>query len=171
MPKNILVDLNVILDVLLERAGHQASQSVLELQQTRGYTLFISGHTVTTFAYLLEYTKVPQPEIRRHVDWLLQTFSVVSTNVDILKDALKSPITDYEDAVIEQAALACKSSLIITRNIKDFRLSVVSAITPESFAPMTTEELSARTSRYIKRGTAPTLDVDDYYQKNRATDK
>lgn len=135
MPKNILVDLNVILDVLLERPGHQVSQSVLELQQTRVYVLFISGHMVTTFAYLLEYAKVPQVEIRRHVDWLLQTFSIVSTNVDILKGAVGSQIADYEDAVIEQAALACQASLIITRNVKDFRLSVVSATTPESFVP------------------------------------
>ena len=134
MPKNILVDLNVILDVLLERPGHRASQSVLE-QQTSGCDLFISSHMVTTFAYLLEYAKVPQAEIRRHVDWLLQTFSVVSTNAEILKDAVESHISDYEDAVIEQAALACQASLIITRNIKDFRLSVVPATTPESFVP------------------------------------
>lgn len=135
MPKNILVDLNVILDVLLERTGHQASQSVLELQQTSGHSLFISGHTVTTFAYLLEYSKVPKTEIRRHINWLLQTFSVVSTNAEILKEAVQSPITDYEDAVIEQAALACQASLIITRNIKDFQLSIIPASTPESFLP------------------------------------
>lgn len=135
MPKNILVDLNVILDVLLERKGYQASQSVLELQQTRGCALFISGHMVTTFAYLLEYAKVPQAEIRRHVDWLLQTFRVVPTGAEILKEAVESHIADYEDAVIEQSALACQASMIITRNIKDFRLSVVPAITPESFVP------------------------------------
>lgn len=135
MPKNILVDLNVIMDVLLERPGHRASQSVLELQETRGHALFISGHTVTTFAYLLEHAKVPIAETRRHVDWLLQAFSVVSTSVEILKDAVESHIADYEDAVIEQAALACQASLIITRNIKDFRLSIVPATTPESFVP------------------------------------
>ena len=135
MPKNILVDLNVILDVLLERSGYQASQSVLELQQTEGHTLFISAHTVTTFAYLLEHAKVPRTEISRHIDWLLQTFSVVSTSAEILNDALESRITDYEDAVIEQAALECQASLIVTRNIKDFRLSAVSATTPESLVP------------------------------------
>lgn len=135
MPKNILVDLNIILDVLLDRPGQQASQLVLELRQTKGYTVFISGHMVTTFAYLLENAKVPQAEIRRHIDWLLQTFSVVSTNVEILRDAMESQIADYEDAVIERTAVACQASQIITRNIKDFRLSVVPATTPESFRP------------------------------------
>jgi predicted nucleic acid-binding protein len=133
MPKNILVDLNVILDVLLERRGHQASQIILELQQTTSHIIFISGHMVTTLAYLLEHAKVPQAEIRRQIDWLLQTFSVIPTSDEILKQAIESQITDYEDAVIEQAALACKASLIVTRNIKDFKQSVVSATTPESF--------------------------------------
>lgn len=132
MAKNILVDLNVIMDVLLERPGYQASQSVLQLQHTRGHTLFISGHMVTTFAYLLEYAKVPQAEIHRQIDWLLQTFSVVSTNAEILKDAVESRITDYEDAVVEQAAVVCQASVIVTRNIKDFKLSAVPATTPES---------------------------------------
>ena len=135
MPKNILIDLNVILDVLLERSGYQASQSVLELQQTKGHILFISGHTVTTFAYLLEHAKVPRKDITRHIDWLLRTFSVVSTSAEILKGALESRITDYEDAVIEQAALECRASLIVTRNTKDFRLSAVSTVTPESLVP------------------------------------
>jgi len=132
MAKNILVDLNVILDVLMDRPGHQASQSVLELQQTRGYAIFISGHIVTTFAYLLEHAKVPNAEINRQVSWLLETFSVVPTDFDILKDAVVSRIIDYEDAVIEQAALMCNASHIITRNLKDFKLSAVEAITPES---------------------------------------
>ncbi len=133
MPKNILVDLNVILDVLLERRGYRASQAVLELQETTGHRVFISAHVVTTFAYLLENAKVPQAEIRRHLDWLLQ-FSIVATTDDILKDALQSRITDYEDAVVEQAAVACKASIIVTRNIKDFTASSIPATKPETMA-------------------------------------
>ncbi|HTE22235.1 MAG TPA: PIN domain-containing protein [Candidatus Limnocylindria bacterium] len=133
MPKNILVDLNVILDVLLERRGFKASQSVLELQVSNSYNVYVSGHIVTTFAHLLERAKVPQTEILRHINWLLQTFLVVSTTGDILKSATRSRITDYEDAVIEQAALVCNATAIITRNIKDFRHSAVSAVTPELF--------------------------------------
>jgi len=132
MQRNILVDLNVILDVLLERPGYKASQAVLE-DSSNGYALFISGHIVTTFAYLLEHAKVPNEEIRRNISWLLSVFSVVATSDNILNSALKSDITDYEDAVIEQAALGCKASTIVTRNIKDFAQSAVPALTPESF--------------------------------------
>ena len=132
MQRNILVDLNVILDVLLERPGYKASQAVLE-ESSSEHTVFISGHIVTTFAYLLEHAKVPKQEIRHNISWLLSAFSVVATSNDILNSALKSNITDYEDAVIEQAALDCKASAIITRNVKDFAQSAVPALLPENF--------------------------------------
>ncbi|MHB1865193.1 MAG: PIN domain-containing protein [Candidatus Saccharimonadales bacterium] len=132
MKISILVDLNVILDVLLERPGYRVSQTILE-EGTNRYTIFISGHTVTTFAYLLEHAKVPNNEIKRNISWMLSTFSVVATSNDILNSALKSSIADYEDAVIEQAALDCKASTIVTRNIKDFAKSAVPALTPENF--------------------------------------
>ena len=133
MHKNILVDLNVILDVLLERPGYKASQAVLEMQSPNDYTVFISAHVVTTFAYLLENANVPKEEIKRNVNWLLQTFSIVSTDRVILKSSLKSHIKDYEGAVVEQAAIDCGASAIVTRNLKDFSQSVVSATTPEKF--------------------------------------
>lgn len=132
MPKNILVDLNVILDVLLKRPGHEASQSVLQLQEMAGHNVYISGHVVTTMAYLLEHAKVPRPEIKRQIGWLLQKFTVVATNENILQKATKSRVKDYEDAVIEQAAAACGARVIVTRNIKDFKNSAVKANRPEA---------------------------------------
>ena len=130
MRKNILVDLNVILDVLLERRRYQSSQAVLESSL---YKIFISAHIVITFAYLLENAKVPKEEIKHNIDWLLDTFEVVATTDEILGKALKSDIADFEDAVIEQAALSCEAEAIITRNVKDFTKSTISAVTPEAF--------------------------------------
>ena len=53
MPKNILIDLNVIVDVLLERSGVEASTNILELGESNDCLLYISAHMVTAFAYLL----------------------------------------------------------------------------------------------------------------------
>jgi predicted nucleic-acid-binding protein len=133
MPKNILVDLNIILDVLLQRKGYEASLAILELQGSPGCKVFISGHMVTTMAYLLEHAKVPRSKILLHIDWLLQTFLVVATTNEILNGALRSNLADYEDAVVEQAAVTCRASAIITRNVRDFRASEVKAVKPELF--------------------------------------
>ena len=142
MPTNIFVDLNVILDVLLERPGFKASQGVLQLSESIAVKLCISAHTVTTFAYLLESAKLPKNEITRQLFWLLQTFNVIATDATILEAALHSTVDDYEDAVVEQAAIAAKSLVIVTRNVKDFKNSAVPAMTPSAFLNTTTAKIT-----------------------------
>jgi predicted nucleic acid-binding protein len=137
MPENILIDLNVIIDVLLERRGFESSRDVLELSELGSHRLYISAHMVTTFAYILEEAKVPHPDIRRHIEWLLRMFVVVPVDEVLLKAALKSRISDYEDAVVEQAAVICNASTIVTRNIKDFKASTAQVLTPEAYVQKT----------------------------------
>jgi predicted nucleic-acid-binding protein len=132
-PENILIDLNVILDVLLERAGFEHARDVLKLGEAGTQNLYISAHIVTTFAYLLENAKVPKSQILRHVHWMLETFTVVAVDKALLKSALASGLSDFEDAVIEGTAVACNASKIITANIKDFKNSAVNAMTPTSY--------------------------------------
>lgn len=133
MPKNILIDLNVIIDMLLERRGFEASRDVIQLGERGRHRLFISAHMVTTFAYVLEAARVPRPQILRHVEWLLQFFVVVPVDSALLEAALKSRIRDYEDAVVEQAARACDALVIVTRNVKDFKPGTVRAMSPEQY--------------------------------------
>jgi predicted nucleic-acid-binding protein len=133
MQTNIFIDLNIILDVFLERKGFEASSDVIQLGEQSNTTLHISAHMVTTFVYLLESAKVPRQKILLHIEWLLNTFTVTPVGSDLLYKALKSNIGDYEDAVIEQAAQISECNTIITRNIKDFKNSIVKAQTPEEF--------------------------------------
>ena len=133
MPTSILIDLNVIIDVFLERKGFEASSNVIQLGELGNHTLYISAHMVTTFAYLLENAKVPHQQIRRHIDWVLNVFTVIPVDEALLSRALKSNIRDYEDAVIEQAAHMSGLTVIITRNVKDFKSSIIKALTPEEY--------------------------------------
>lgn len=133
MYKNILIDLNIILDVFLEREGYNESANIIKLGELSSYNLYISAHIVSTFAYLLERAKVPNYIILKHVEWLLKTFKVVAVNGELLENALKSHISDFEDALIEQAASIADCNVIITRNIKDFKFSIVEVSTPEDY--------------------------------------
>jgi predicted nucleic acid-binding protein len=133
MPRNILIDLNVIVDVLLEREGVKASTTILELGEVRDFSLYVSAHMVTTFAYLLESAKVPNPQILQHLSWLLETFIIVPVDSTLLKSALKSKVDDFEDAVVERAAISCGASAIITRNGKDFAFSKIPVFSPEEY--------------------------------------
>ena len=133
MSTSIFVDLNVIMDVLLERSGFEASSDVIQLGEKEGYKLYISAHMVTTFGYLLENAKVPRQKIIQSIGWLLNTFTVIPVDDSLLSKALKSNVHDYEDAVVEQAAYLSGSVAIITRNDKDFKTSVIKSLTPEEY--------------------------------------
>jgi predicted nucleic acid-binding protein len=133
MQKNILVDLNIVLDVFLERKGYAASQHVLELNESSIYKIYISAHAITTLSYLLESNKIGKDRLSKNINWVLQVFQTVSVDSKLLRSALLSNVNDYEDAVVEQSALACSAEVIITRNIKDFKFSRVPALTPEDF--------------------------------------
>ncbi len=132
-PKNILIDLNIILDYVLARADSNNIQVVIDEYEAGRRQLFVSAHSVTTFAYLLEKSNQNQERINFWLNWLLYNFNIVDTTKDSLKMALASQIDDYEDAVIERAALVCGADLIITRNLKDFKSSQVKALSPEQF--------------------------------------
>lgn len=133
MQENIFIDLNVVLDVLLERNGFESSRQILELNELTNFKLHISTHFVTTFSYLLEEAKVPFGDLRAHIKWLIETFNIVPADNLVLKNALKSHIKDYEDAVVEQTAILCKATTIITRNTKAFNASVIQALKPEDY--------------------------------------
>jgi hypothetical protein len=76
--------------------------------------------------------KKPLVDLNVILDFL-NIFTVVPVDKTLLSDALNSPITDYEDAVIEVSALRHSVDCIITRNIKDFKLSRIPCFTPKQF--------------------------------------
>jgi len=133
MPKNILIDLNVVIDALLQRGDYQSAQRLLDSAEEIGIRLHISSHMVTTLAYLLEAAKIPDAEIRKQLHWLLRKFEVVAVDKEVLRAAAGSAVNDFEDAVVERAAIKSRSEAIITGNIRDFAQSEVQAITARKF--------------------------------------
>lgn len=133
IPKNILLDLNVILDLVLGRPGREVAKKVLTLSTDPNYKLYVSSHCVTTFDYVLKESDVTIQQRHKLVEWLLKTCNIVAVNHTMLTAAIRSGVTDFEDAVVEQVALKVGCTVIITRNIRDFKHSVVPAITPDSY--------------------------------------
>ena len=61
----------------------------------------------------------------------MNRFKVIEINENLLGKALSSEIDDFEDAVIEVSSKEKNAEYILTRNIKDFKKSIINAITPE----------------------------------------
>ncbi len=119
----ILLDTNVVLDVLLDRDPFSAPASQLMSLVEKGEVVgFLCATTVTTIHYLA--TKVMgSTKAQNQIKNLLNLFEIAPVNRAVIRDALSSGFSDFEDAVIYQAATHAGAEAIITRNVKDFKKS------------------------------------------------
>jgi predicted nucleic acid-binding protein len=127
----ILFDTNVVLDLLLDRAPFaEASEQILSRVETGELSGYLCATTVTTIYYLAAKSlgaKGALAEIRK----LLSLFEIAPVNRPVLESALASDFSDFEDAVIHEAARQIGSEAIVTRNKPDFLHAEIPAHSPE----------------------------------------
>lgn len=131
--KRVLFDSDVLLDILAQRqpfivASARALNTVMQ-NQVQGY---VSGHAVTNIFYILR-RQVGNEVARELLAKLLQHLQVASVTDEVTRQALNSPITDFEDAVTSAAALTAGLEIIVTRNTPEFVASLVPAMLPDEF--------------------------------------
>jgi len=131
--KKVLIDLNIILDFLNKRNFHQEAAQLINLCVEKKLSGYICAHEVTTLSYFLLKEQKDKPKVINTISLILDIFHVISIDENILKDSLISPITDYEDAVIEVSSMKSNIDYILSRNISDFKLSRIPTYTPEQF--------------------------------------
>lgn len=126
----VLIDTNVVLDVLLDRKPFaEAAARVFALVEESRIEGFLCATTVTTIDYLLGQA-LATDEARAALQRLLELFEIAPVNRPVLEQALRSRVSDFEDAVIEQAARLVSADAIATRNLTDFKKSSVTAFDP-----------------------------------------
>ncbi|GAB6393519.1 MAG: twitching motility protein PilT [Treponematales bacterium] len=131
--KTILIDLNIILDYLFNRKGHEQAGEIIAacvLGKAKGC---ICAHEITTLSYFLSKSVKDKNEIIKTISSLMMSFDIIEVNKSILEKALISDITDYEDAVVVESARVRNVDYIITRNMADFKHSPVKPLTPEEY--------------------------------------
>lgn len=134
--KRVLVDVNVVLDVLLDRKPHAAaSAAVWAAIETGVAEGLLAAHAVTTIHYLIR-KELGAAKARRMISAILRVFSVAAVDGPVIHDALQSSWPDFEDAVTASAARLAGCDILVTRDPRGFRQSPVRALTPEAAAPL-----------------------------------
>ncbi len=134
--KKVLFDSDVLLDVLAKRQPYFLSSTEALNTVTQGQVEgYISGHAVTNIFYILR-RQVGSQLARDLLSRLLEKLKIASVTDAVIKDALQSPMKDFEDAVTSAVAKSASLEVIITRNIADFAKSSVQAMLPEDFLAM-----------------------------------
>ena len=134
--KRILFDSDVIIDVMIQRQPFVSNSTLaLDTATNPDIEAYLAAHAVTNIFYILR-PKRGIPKTLEILDRLLQILNVAVVNDSIIRSALKSTMTDFEDAVTSEAAQVAGVELIVTRNIKDYASSPVPAVVPETFLTM-----------------------------------
>jgi predicted nucleic acid-binding protein len=127
---NVLFDTNVILDVLLEREPFVDAASKLFALVDNGRIKGLICATTVTTVFHIAAKDFGQRRARDQVHGLLGLFEVAPVDRDVLDGALDIDFTDYEDAVLHEAARAVGATAIVTRDRRDFANSAIPALDP-----------------------------------------
>lgn len=120
MNRRWLVDLNVVLDVLLDRPGHAATAAALwACAERREMELLVAAHAVTTLHYIAQRGRGRQFADGCVVD-VLSVFGVAAVDEPVLRRAVALGWSDFEDAIVCTAAEAAGCSAILTRDPRGF---------------------------------------------------
>ena len=126
----VLFDTNIVVDQLLAREPFvENAERLLSLVDSGRIDGVICSTTVTTIHYLASKA-VGAPAALEYVRALLAIFDVACVDRDVLNGALDLGFSDFEDAVLHEAARKVGALAIVTRNGKDFTRSVLPVFDP-----------------------------------------
>jgi predicted nucleic acid-binding protein len=131
--KNIFLDSDIILDLLLQRYPHDISISlVFEKAKSNKLKLFTSSVCITNVYYILRKNRT-NSEVKNMLNKLLVYVDILSVDSDIIRLALNSFFKDFEDAVQYYTSIKNNLDIILTRNIKDYKSTDIPVMTPDEF--------------------------------------
>ena len=126
----LLIDANVILDVLQNRKPHVKDSSIIwKLCETRQAEGFISALTFANLVYIMRNELNPG-QIEEVLEKLSLIFTFTELSPSDLTSAAHRQWDDFEDALQSVTAERIHADYIVTRNVRDFLKSKITALTP-----------------------------------------
>ena len=136
--KRLFLDTNIVIDALL-RTGElrDAALRILSLSEKGQAKVFCSTLSLATASYFMEKTKMEHGEIVERLKIFCEYCTPTRVDADIVRQALDSAFTDFEDALQYFSALTEDAEVIITRNGKDFTASRLPVMTATEYLATT----------------------------------
>lgn len=133
---SLLVDTNIIIDLLTKRKEFYIPASELfTLADKKEIKLAISSLSFANTFYMLskELNDMKAKEILRKFKLLVKVLPMDDKIIDL---SLNSDFRDFEDAIQYYTAIENNLEIIITRNLKDFKLAKIPVMTAENYLNM-----------------------------------
>ena len=135
---NIMVDTNVILDDILNRAPNAvAARKISRLVTDELVKCYLTANCLTDIYYVVS-RNLNEITAKKTIKNLLLSFAVVSVDGDDCRVAIDLPMGDFEDALVVVCAEKAALDYIVTNDkgfLSDMDLSIP-AISPATFLLM-----------------------------------
>lgn len=129
----VLLDTDVILDFILQRQPFYAeAEEIFVLLANNDFEAYVCDITILNIFYIAR-KQFDTIQIRAEIFKLLQIVNICSADHQVLRKALTSPISDYEDAVQNEVAVKENLNAIVTGNTRDFTNSKLEIYAPDAF--------------------------------------
>lgn len=130
----ILIDTNIVIDALTSREPwNESAEKIFLMAANNIIEMYITASSATDIYYLIRKHLHNTKTARQIMGKLYSLTGILEVKEEDLVEALASPITDYEDAVVEQVARRSDMECIITRNQKDYEAGLTKIFLPEDF--------------------------------------
>lgn len=135
--KRVFVDANIVIDLLCERyPWFPEVLRVFSMGDLGQIDLYCSSLSLGTASYIMESRKMSTQDIFDGIDLLCKMCTPTAVDASVVKNALASGFTDFEDALQHYSALTVDADCIVTRNKKDFSASEIPAYDLDEFLYM-----------------------------------
>lgn len=133
MKKRIFLDTNIILDLLGERDPfYKFIAQIATLADQRKIVIVCSPLSIVNINYILFKSESPNLAITK-----LRKFKIIceicKIDESIVEKGLNSKFNDFEDSLQYFCAIDSKCDIIITRNAKDFKSSLLPIMTAKEY--------------------------------------
>lgn len=129
----LFVDTDVILDLLGQRIPHFHFSAVLfTFAEMKKLELYTSPLILANTFYILR-KQLGNDQAKNALRKLRILLNVIDSSEAVVDKALNSDFSDFEDAIQYYTALEHGISVILTRNLRDYKNASVIVQTPEAF--------------------------------------
>lgn len=134
---NVLIDTCIIIDALQSREPfNKDAEAVFLSVANRRCVGFLTANSITDVYYLMHKALHSAEETKKVLGVLFNLFEILDTCGIDCRRALTSNISDYEDAIMIEAATRAKMDGIVTRNPKDYAGAPLPVYSPAQFVKL-----------------------------------
>ena len=131
MIQRVFLDTKVIIDLIMNREPFVSeAEKIFILSEIYNYDVMTSALTIANLAYSIDgLNKKPHHPIAK----LLPLLKIVDLTSAIIEETVVSAFGDFEDGLQHASALSARVDVIVTRNKKDFKHSLMPVMSPREF--------------------------------------